>query len=238
MASEPLNDAELPPLAEGARVAAAVSTYHREVTEAMLASAQLELERAGLRPENWIVVRVPGAFELPLVARRLAVRDDVACVLCFGLVLKGETSHDVHIASATTQALMQVALAADKPVAFGLLTCDTLEQARARALASAAGGKIDKGREVARAALGALGALRAPRSSDAARTPSASARHGGARAVKKRTRGRELALQFPTSSTCAAPSWPARPRASCAPRRPTRRRAASRCASCRAPGRT
>lgn len=134
---------------------AVVSEYHGELTGAMLASARRELEASGLS-EELRVVWAPGAYELPFLAARLARRDDVDLVLTFGLVLKGETEHDRHIASATAHALQRVALDADKPVLFGVLTCNTLEQARARALAPEDGGSQDKGREVARAAVRVL----------------------------------------------------------------------------------
>jgi len=146
-------------LRSGTRIGAVVSTFHRELTQAMLESARRELEAAGLRREDFLVVEVPGSFELPLVARSLAVREDIAAVLCLGLVLKGETTHDQFIASAASLGIAQVALATDKPVLFGVLTCDTLEQARARALAPENGGVHDKGREVARAAIETLAAL-------------------------------------------------------------------------------
>lgn len=155
------NDADLPPLPDGTRIGCVVSRFHADLTGAMAASARAELEGAGLADGDWIEVDAPGAFELPLVARRLAVREDVAAVLAFGLVLKGETTHDVYIAQATAQGLMSVALQTDKPVLFGVLTCNTLEQARARALPPEAGGTHDKGREVARAARGALAAMEA-----------------------------------------------------------------------------
>lgn len=137
------------------RIGAVVSTYHAELTGAMLASAKAELEAAGLTPERWVAVEAPGAFEIPIVARALAVHEDLGAVLCFGLVLKGETTHDQHIATAVSQALQRVSLDLDKPMLFGVLTCDTLEQARARALP----GGHDKGREVARAAIDVLTSL-------------------------------------------------------------------------------
>lgn len=134
-----------------------MSTYHHDLTGAMLDSARAELTAAGLAREDLLVVEVPGAFEIPLVARQLGMRDDIAAVMCFGLVLKGETSHDHHIASAVSHALQTVALECNAPILFGVLTCNTLEQARARALP----GGHDKGREVARAAIGALAAMSA-----------------------------------------------------------------------------
>jgi len=149
------------PLLPGTRIGAVVSTFHADLTRAMLASARGTLEAAGLAPENLLVLEVAGAFELPLVARRLAVRDDVDAVLCFGLVLKGETSHDVYISQAAAHGILQVSLETDKPVLFGVLTCDTEQQARARALARADGGAHDKGAEVARAALASLAAMKA-----------------------------------------------------------------------------
>ena len=149
-----------PTLRPGTRVGAVVSTYHAELTGAMLRSARAELEGAGLAAEDLLVLDAPGAFELPLIARRLAVREDVDAVMCFGLVLRGETSHDQHIASAVSQALQRVAFETDKPILFGVLTCNDLDQARARALPPAEGGVHDKGREVAQAAVGAIDAMR------------------------------------------------------------------------------
>ena len=160
MAQDPARvpDAPLPP---GARVGVVASSYHAELVDGMVRSAEATLRAAGLAADGLVRVDAPGAFELPLIARRLALRDDLACVLCFGLVLKGETSHDRYIADAVAHALQRVALDTDKPVLFGVLTCDSLEQARARALPAEQGGTLDKGREVARAALGALAALEA-----------------------------------------------------------------------------
>lgn len=140
------------------RVAAVVSRFHEDLTGAMLRSAEAELRAAGMR-DDVRVVWAPGAFELPLLARRLARRDDVDAVLCFGLVLKGETTHDHWVAMGATQGLTLAALETDKPILFGVLTCQTLEQARSRALPASEGGDEDKGREVARAAIRALNAL-------------------------------------------------------------------------------
>ncbi len=151
-----------PSLPDGARLACVVSSYHAEVTGAMLASALETLAEAGLGRERVQVLEAPGTFELPLIAQRLAARADVAAVLCFGLVLKGETEHDRYISAACSQGLMEVALRHDKPVLFGVLTCATLAQAERRARRAHEGG-LDKGREVAQAALGALAALQAAR---------------------------------------------------------------------------
>jgi 6,7-dimethyl-8-ribityllumazine synthase len=143
----------LPP---NARLGAVVSTFHHDLTGAMLASAREALASAGLADGDLHVVEVPGAFEIPIVARSLAMRGDLAAVLCFGIVIKGETTHDFHIASAASHALQRVSLDTDKPMLMGILTCNTLEQARERALP---GSKHDKGREVAQAAVAVLAAL-------------------------------------------------------------------------------
>lgn len=147
-----------PRLPKTTRIACVVSSYHSEITGAMLASALDTLERAGVARARLEVVEAPGAFELPLLAQALCARRDVAAVLCFGLVLKGETEHDRYIAAACADGLMHVALATHKPVLFGVLTCATLAQARRRARRVEAGG-LDKGREVAEAAILALTAL-------------------------------------------------------------------------------
>ncbi len=142
----------------GTRIACVLSTYHADVTEEMGRAARETLLAAGLAPRNWREVRVSGAFELPLVARALARRADVDAVLAFGLVLRGETDHDRHIAAAVSQGLMAAGLETGKPILFGVLTCASIEQARARARRSRSGGR-DKGGEVARAAIGVLEAL-------------------------------------------------------------------------------
>lgn len=144
-----------PRLPTDAKIGAVVSTYHHDLTGAMLESARRVLAAAGLPPESLFVVEVPGAFELPIVARSLANRAELSAVLCFGVLIKGETTHDFHIASAVSHALQRVALDTDKPMLLGVLTCGTLEQARARALP----GGHDKGAEVARAAVATLAAL-------------------------------------------------------------------------------
>lgn len=146
-------------LRPGVRVAAVVSEFHQELTQAMLASARAELEASGMAPEDLLVAWVPGAFELPLVARRFARRADVDAVLCFGLVLKGETTHDHWVAQAATEGVLRAGLETDTPILFGVLTCQNLEQARDRALSIADGGREDKGREVASAAIRVLAAL-------------------------------------------------------------------------------
>jgi len=156
-ATSPRAESRLP---AGTRIACVSSTYHSDLVDEMLASARETLAAAGLAEGGLVELRVPGAFELPIVARRLARRGDVNAVLAFGLVLKGETEHDRYISQAVADGLLRVGLETDTPVLFGLLTCPTLEHARARARRTADGG-LDKGREVARAAVEVLNSLRA-----------------------------------------------------------------------------
>jgi 6,7-dimethyl-8-ribityllumazine synthase len=147
----------------GARVAMVVSEFHAELTGAMQRSAAAELSRLGGEVDEALVAWVPGSFELPLVARAFARREDVDAVLCFGLVIKGETTHDHWVAAGAQQGMTQASLETDKPILFGVLTCNTLEQARARALSPAEGGEQDKGRELARGVIATLHALSAAR---------------------------------------------------------------------------
>jgi 6,7-dimethyl-8-ribityllumazine synthase len=125
----------------------------------MLASARAEFEAGGVEPGDVLEAWVPGSFDLPLVARRFARRDDIDAVICFGLILKGETTHDHWVAAGATHGIVQASLETDTPILLGVLTCQNLEQARARALPVDQGGHEDKGRELARAALSILHAL-------------------------------------------------------------------------------
>lgn len=145
-------------LPRGTRIAAVVSGYHAELTGRMLESARDVLVAAGLAKSALRVVSAPGSFELPLVAQALAARKEIDAVLCFGLVLRGETSHNEHIARAAADGILRVSLETKKPVLFGVLTCDDLAQAKARAARASEGG-LDKGAEVARAAIETLAVL-------------------------------------------------------------------------------
>ncbi len=158
MSRDVSSQAAIPRATRPLRIAAVVSGYHREITGGMYASARETLLTAGVSEEDLIEISVPGAYELPIVAQRLAARADIDAVLTFGLVLKGETEHDRYIAAAVADRLLDIGLEAKKPVLFGVLTCSTLEQAQARARLAADGG-LDKGHEVAKAALEVLVAL-------------------------------------------------------------------------------
>ena len=144
---------------KGTRIATVVSAYHTDITGEMSASARDTLLAAGVAEPDLLEIQAPGAFELPIVALRLARRADVHAVLCFGLVLRGETPHDRYISAAVADGLMKAGLDTNTPILFGVLTCENLEQAHVRARRAADGG-LDKGREVARAAVEVLRSLR------------------------------------------------------------------------------
>ncbi len=143
----------------GVRVALVKSSFHADLTGAMTTSARRALEEAGVKSDDIFEADAPGSFELPLVARRFAKRAEVAGVICFGVVIKGETTHDHHVATGATYGIQQVMLEEDKPVLLGVLTTNNLEQAQARALSPEDGGVHDKGRECALALVQLLNTL-------------------------------------------------------------------------------
>ncbi len=120
-------------LPAGTRVAIVVSRYNPRVTEAMLDGAAAVLRDAGIDRHALDVARVPGAFELPIAADRLAATGAYEAVICLGAIIRGETTHDRHIADAVARGIEEVARTRGIPVIFGVLTCQSLEQAVARA---------------------------------------------------------------------------------------------------------
>lgn len=136
-------------LPDGLHVAVVVSRYNTEVTSRLLDGAITTLREHGIDEERTLVAHVPGAFEIPLAADRLAKSGHYAAVICLGAVIQGETDHHEYINQAVSHALMQIGREAMIPVSFGLLTCKSQEQAMDRA-----GGKVgNKGEEAAMAAL-------------------------------------------------------------------------------------
>lgn len=137
------------PTAPSGRIAIVVSRYNESITSGLLSGALETLLRHGVSEAAIDVVWVPGAFEIPLVARRLALQRRHEAVICLGAVIRGETTHDQHINRAVSSELARAAADTGVPVLFGVLTCDTLEQAIHRA-----GGNVgNKGSECAEAAL-------------------------------------------------------------------------------------
>jgi 6,7-dimethyl-8-ribityllumazine synthase len=113
-------------------VAVAVSRFNGEFTTQLLESALAELERAGVRRERVTVLVVPGAFELPAAVATLARSSRYGCVIALGCVIRGETAHFDYVAGEAAAGLRQVSVETGVPVAFGVITADTSEQARAR----------------------------------------------------------------------------------------------------------
>ena len=111
------------------RFAIVVARFNAMVTEAMLVGCRDAFVRHGVADDRLDVVRVPGAFEIPLVARRLAGSGRYAAVVCLGCVIRGETDHYDHVAGQAAAGVMQAGLATGVPVIFGVLTTDTVEQA-------------------------------------------------------------------------------------------------------------
>ena len=131
------------------RFAVVVSRYNEHITSKLLTGALETLRAGGVPDEMMDVAWVPGAWELPLVAQRMALSEQYVAVLCLGAVIKGETTHDEYINLQVSTSLGQIALEAEIPVLFGVLTCNTVEQAIHRA-----GGNVgNKGQECAEAAL-------------------------------------------------------------------------------------
>jgi 6,7-dimethyl-8-ribityllumazine synthase len=133
-----------------------VARWNEAITRKLLDGAVGTLRQHGVADEAIDVAWVPGSFEIPLAAQRMAASGKYAAVLCLGAVIRGETSHDQHINRAVSLAISQIALAANVPVLFGVLTCETMEQAIHRA-----GGNVgNKGAECAAAALQMVGLLK------------------------------------------------------------------------------
>ncbi len=114
-------------------IAVVVAKFNGEITSRLLASAFDELERAGVPQDAVTVVPVPGAFELPLAALALAKTRRYACIVALGCVIRGETPHFDFVAGEAASGLQLAAIETGVPVAFGVLTTDTVEQAEARA---------------------------------------------------------------------------------------------------------
>ena len=134
--------------ASALRVAVVAALWHTEVMDGLVAGAQRALEEAQVA--DWTLLRVPGSFELPVVARALA-SGGYDAVVALGVVIRGGTPHFDFVCSAATDGLSRVALDTGVPVGFGLLTCDTDEQALDRA--GLPGSHEDKGYEATQAAL-------------------------------------------------------------------------------------
>jgi 6,7-dimethyl-8-ribityllumazine synthase len=135
------------------RFAIVVSRFNHSVTGRLLDGAVATLRDHGIADERIDVAWVPGAFEIPSVAARLATAGRHAAIVCLGAVISGQTTHDQHINRAVSLSLAQLGMQCHLPVIFGILTCQTLEQAIARSGGQAA----TTGKDDAQAHLGNKG---------------------------------------------------------------------------------
>ena len=141
--------------ATGLTVVVIAGSWHDRITEGLIAGAQRVLDASGAHHS---LVRVPGAFELPVVAQA-ALRNGADAVVCLGVIIRGGTPHFDFVSNAATDGLTRVALDEGKPVGFGVLTLDDEQQGIDRA--GLAGSREDKGAEAASAALATAVAVRA-----------------------------------------------------------------------------
>lgn len=161
--------------AAGLRFGIVVSQFNQFITDRLLAGALDALERGGAEREKIEIVRVPGSFELPLAAKKLAASGVFDSLIAIGCILRGETSHYDHVASETARGLQLAQLDTGVPIAFCVLTCDTLEQAIDRAGLKSGNKGFDAG-------LGAIEMAHLARKYSSAQTvksvPAAERRHG------------------------------------------------------------
>lgn len=118
---------------KGHKIGLVVAQFNELVTEKLQAGAVSQLKKYGVSQDDITVVKVPGAMELPRIAKRLAMSQTVDGVIALGAVIRGETSHYDYVCAETASGLAQVSLDGPVPVMFGVLTTDTLDQAINRA---------------------------------------------------------------------------------------------------------
>jgi 6,7-dimethyl-8-ribityllumazine synthase len=135
--------------AQGKRFAIVASRYHEDIIEDLLSGATETLQSLGAKPGDIETVWVPGSFEIPFAAHVVAQHQKVDAILCLGVIIKGETRHDQYIAHEVARGVAQVGHASGIPVIFGVLTTETLDQAKARA----GGTRGHKGVEAAESAV-------------------------------------------------------------------------------------
>ncbi|EEF57101.1 6,7-dimethyl-8-ribityllumazine synthase [Pedosphaera parvula] len=135
--------------ATGGRFAIVASTYNAKYVDAMLRAAQAELKKA--KAESVEIIRVPGAYEIPVVATKLARTQlpSLSAIICLGVILRGATTHAEHIGSAVSNALMQIQLQHEIPVIHEVLLLENEQQAKERCL----GKEFNRGTEAAQTAL-------------------------------------------------------------------------------------
>ena len=119
--------------ADGLRVAIVASRWNDFIVSRLIGGATDALERLGASSDAITIIRVPGSFELPMAAKRAAVSEEYDAVICLGVVIRGETSHNEYIAAEVFKGIAQVSLETNLPITLGVVTADNLEQAIDRA---------------------------------------------------------------------------------------------------------
>lgn len=120
-------------IANGIRVGIVASRFNDFIVSKLIEGALDALKRHGVEDENISIAYVPGAFEIPLVAKKMAKSDNYDAVVCLGAVIKGATSHYDYVCAETSKGIAAVSMETEKPIMFGILTTDNIEQAIERA---------------------------------------------------------------------------------------------------------
>ena len=119
--------------AEGKKFALVVSRFNDFITDKLLSGALDALIRSGTKDNDIQIVKVPGAFEIPLVAKKMAAQKKVNAIICLGAVIRGATPHFDYVSAEVSKGIAQVSLESGVPIIFGVVTTDTIEQAIERA---------------------------------------------------------------------------------------------------------
>ncbi len=119
--------------AEGKKFALVVSRFNDFITDKLLSGALDALVRSGAKDKDIQIVKVPGAFEIPLVAKQMATPKKVNAIICLGAVIRGATPHFDYVSAEVSKGIAQVSLESGVPIIFGIVTTDTIEQAIERA---------------------------------------------------------------------------------------------------------
>ncbi len=162
--------------AQGLRIGLVVSRYHAPITDALRDGAVDCYTRAGGSPDDLVLVNAPGTFEVTALCAALAERGDLDAVVAVGCVISGQTTHDQYLCQAVSHGLTEVTLRTGVPVSFGVLTCQSLEQAEARA----GGDRGNKGAEAMAAAIDTARTIRRLRDAPCPRPANAGRHRGGA----------------------------------------------------------
>lgn len=120
-------------VAQSARIGIVAARFNEFIVSKLVGGALDGLKRHGVGEDDICIAWVPGAFEIPLAAKKLAQRDDIDAVICLGAVIRGSTPHFDYVCAEASKGIGQVSLTSEKPVIFGLLTTDSIEQAIERA---------------------------------------------------------------------------------------------------------